>query len=70
MPNAFIHKPRKGTLNFNIRPGNVRWDTMWDVVRAAKWYEPGIGYVGDDGKFAYFQLPGLTTGFARINLPK
>lgn len=63
----FTHKPK--TLDkFAASPvGNkAEYATAWDAARASDWYEDGLGYVGTDGEFHYFQKHGLTTGFARV----
>ena len=71
---AFTHHPtRKQLLRgvyFHSIHTRALWDRVWAAARAQDWYEPEIGMVANDGEHFYFQIRGLTTGFARVTLPR
>jgi hypothetical protein len=69
---AFIHKPKhlEGVF-FHPTHTNALWDKVWTEARKQDWWptdEKTIGYVGNENGYFYFQISGLTTGFARIKL--
>lgn len=71
MPNrsAFIHKPK--TLDgvfFTPTETKALWDKVWAAAKAQDWWEDDLGCVGNQDGFFYFQVRGLTTGFARVQI--
>lgn len=65
MSTVFMHKPKK-LQKMDVMPGSEEWDRLWAAAKAQTWWDDKLGYVGHDGSFWYFQVDGLTTGFARI----
>lgn len=65
---AFNHRPRKLDNEIYVCPVNTKplWDKVWAAARAQDWYEDDVGLVGNHQGFHYFQINGLTTGFARV----
>lgn len=71
MPNrsAFIHKPKSlSGILFSPVHTKALWDKVWDAARSSDWFEDNVGCVGNWDGFFYFQIPGLTTGFARVTV--
>jgi hypothetical protein len=67
---AFIHKPKSlaGGVFFHPLDTKILWDTVWNAAKAQDWYEPDLCCVGNKDGFFYFQIRGLTTGFARVTV--
>jgi hypothetical protein len=67
---AFTHKPKR--LNgVYFHPTNTKalFDLVWAEARKQDLYpadEKHLGCVGNKDGYFYFQIRGLTTGFARI----
>lgn len=72
MPNrsAFNHKPKNLAGGAFFHPLNTKalWDKVWTAAKAQDWYEPNLTCVGNKDGFFYFQIWGLTTGFARVKI--
>jgi hypothetical protein len=69
---AFIHKPKSSTLRsgYLVDPQHTRklFLAIWAEARKQPWWEKRVGLVGNDRKFFYFQINGLETGFARLEI--
>jgi hypothetical protein len=67
---AFTHKPKSLRDEVYFHPIHTKplWDKVWAAAKSQDWYEPEMSYVGNDGEFFYFQIAGLTTGFARLKI--
>jgi hypothetical protein len=71
MTNAFIHRPKGNLSGVYFHPTATRmlWNLVWDEARKQDWFTPDVGYIGNDGKGNfYFQLSGVTTGFAKVHV--
>lgn len=68
--NAFIHKPKGYLSDVYFHPYNTKalWDKVWAEAKRQDWWQPNVGCVGNKDGYFYFQIPGLTTGFARIKV--
>lgn len=71
MQTAFTHKPKRLSNDVYFHPVHTKtlWDKVWTKARKQDWWptdETTIGYVGNQNGYFYFQIKGLTTGFARI----
>jgi len=67
---AFTHKP-KGISGVYFHPTNTKalFDLVWAEARKQDLYpsdESHLGCVGNKDGYFYFQIRGLTTGFARV----
>lgn len=68
---AFINKPKRMDNDIWIDVRNKeQMDSLWNTARSQDWWadDANIGYVGNHKGVHYFQIPGLTTGFAGITL--
>lgn len=68
MTNAFIHRPKRLANEICFHPSSPYWGRVWDAAKAQDWWQPNVGCVGNDKGYFYFQIPGLTTGFARVEV--
>lgn len=66
---AFIHKPKRLDGVF-VSPVHTKalWDRVWAAAKAQDWWEADLGLVGNKDGYFYFQVRGLTTGFARVKV--
>jgi hypothetical protein len=70
---AFTHKPKslRNELFFHPTHTKALWDKVWTKARKQDWFptdEKTIGCVGNEDGYFYFQIRGLTTGFARLKI--
>jgi hypothetical protein len=67
---AFIHKPKRlDGVFFHPVHTKALWDKVWAEARRQDWWdENSVGCVGNKDGYFYFQIRGLTTGFARIKV--
>jgi len=70
---AFTHKPKRLSEEVFVHPTITKplWDKIWLEARKQDLYpedEKHLGYVGNKDGYFYFQIRGLTTGFARIKI--
>lgn len=71
MPNrsAFTHKPKRlDGVFFTPVDTKALWDKVWTAAKAQDWWEQDVACVGNQDGFFYFQIRGLTTGFARVQI--
>lgn len=69
---AFTHKPKGCLDDVYFHPVHTRalWDKVWTQARQQDWWQDNVGCVGNKDGCFYFQIPGLTTGFARLEVKK
>ena len=67
---AFTHKPKRlDGVFFHPTSTKALFDLVWAEARKQGLYpadETHIGCVGNKDGYFYFQIRGLTTGFARV----
>jgi len=68
--NHFTHQPKSLVGGQFVHPMHTPklWHLLWDAARQQPWYTDGVTYVGNADGWFYFQLRGVTSGFARVNL--
>lgn len=67
---AFTHRPEnlRNEVFFHPVETKVLWDKVWAEARKQDWWQDGITCVGNSDGYFYFQIRGLTTGFARLKV--
>lgn len=67
---AFTHKPKGNLDGVYFHPINTKplWDKVWSEAKKQDWWQDNVGCVGNKDGYFYFQVPGLKTGFARIEI--
>ena len=71
---AFTHKPKRlNGVFFSPTVTKALFDLVWAEARKQDLYpsdESHLGCVGNKDGYFYFQIRGLTTGFARVTSDK